>query len=76
MECGATSSDRACLAGSRDYQWWCVNDKAVYTPYVILLVLLVPKLCFTAIKLRKNYDKANTYVDKSPLTPPFFKGGN
>ena len=28
---------------------------------------IVPTLCVTAIKLRKNYDKANTYVDKSSL---------
>ena len=28
----------------------------------------------TAIKLRKNYYKANTYVN-TPLTPPFFKKG-
>ncbi len=36
---------------------------------------LVPTRSVTAIELRKNYDKANTYVDKSPLTPLFQRGG-
>ena len=35
----------------------------------------IPTQRVTAIKLRKNYDKANTYVDKSPLTPLFQRGG-
>jgi len=30
---------------------------------------------FTAIKLIKNVNKANTYVEKSPLAPLFQRGG-
>ncbi|SJM91199.1 hypothetical protein CRENPOLYSF2_2100002 [Crenothrix polyspora] len=34
----------------------------------------IPTLSITAIKLRKNANKADSYVDKSPLAPLFQRG--